>query len=234
MPRVFINNCSIEELMSVPGIGAKVADKILELREAKGDLELDDLNQVPYLRITQPLLDSLDFTSFENKEGMGSPYDRHRERVRSVDKLIGKWDGTGQGQVKERGKDMGTFDKVPLTGGKSYYNKQEGDWWQQANLPERLDDDYSEMESTFMERQTPGGVKYTSAPGQYPPPSVRRSRRDDLDWDSSSDERDRAYMQNVHIRDSDIRAGYAFPREPGLFHNGVLASGGGGGGGWLK
>ena len=41
MPRVFINNCSIEELMTVPGIGAKVADNILELREAKGDLELD-------------------------------------------------------------------------------------------------------------------------------------------------------------------------------------------------
>jgi hypothetical protein len=53
----------------------------LQLREAKGDLELDDLNQVPYLRITQPLLDCLDFTSFENKEGMGSLYDRHRERV---------------------------------------------------------------------------------------------------------------------------------------------------------
>ena len=176
--------------MSIPGIGAKVADKILELREAKGDLELDDLNQVPYLGITQPLLDCLDFTSFENKEGMGSLYDRRRERVRSVNNLIGKWDGTGQCQVKERGKDMGTFDKVPLTGGKSYYNKQEGDWWQQANLPERLDDDYSEME-----RQTPGGVKYTSAPGQYLPPSVRRTRRDDLDWDSSSDERDWAYMQ---------------------------------------
>jgi hypothetical protein len=62
------------ELMSIPGIGAKVADKILELREAKGDLELDDLNQVPYLGITQPLLDCLDFTSFENKEGMGSLY----------------------------------------------------------------------------------------------------------------------------------------------------------------
>ena len=36
-------------------------------------------------------------------------------------------------------------------------------------------------------------------------------------------------MQNVHIRDSDIRADYAFPREPGLFHSGVLAGGGGGG-----
>jgi hypothetical protein len=33
-------------------------------------------------------------------------------------------------------------------------------------------------------------------------------------------------MQNVHIRDSDIRADYAFPREPGLFHSGVLAGGG--------
>jgi hypothetical protein len=117
MPRIFINNCSIEELMSVPGIGAKVADKILELREAKGDLELDDLKQVPYLRITQRLLDCLDFTSFESKEGNGSLYDLHRERGRSGDKLIGKWDGTGQGQVKERGKDMGTFDKVPSTGG---------------------------------------------------------------------------------------------------------------------
>jgi hypothetical protein len=59
----------------------------------------------------------LDFTSFENKEGVGSLYDRHRERVRSVDRLMGKWDGTGQGQVKGRGKDMGSFDKVLLTGG---------------------------------------------------------------------------------------------------------------------
>jgi hypothetical protein len=55
-----------------------------------------------------------------------------------------------------------------LLTGKSFYNKQERDWLQQTNLFERLDDDYSEMESTFMERQTPGGVKYTSAPGQYP------------------------------------------------------------------
>jgi hypothetical protein len=55
--------------------------------------------QVPYLRISQPLLDCLDFTSFESKEGRGSLYDRHRERVRSVDKLIGKWDGTGQDEM---------------------------------------------------------------------------------------------------------------------------------------
>ena len=54
--------------MSVPGIGAKGADNILELRQANGDLELDDLNQVPYLRIKQPLLDCLDFTSLKIKK----------------------------------------------------------------------------------------------------------------------------------------------------------------------
>ena len=86
--------------MSLPGIGAKVADKILELRDAKGDLELDDLNQVPYLRLTPQLINCL-----------GSLYDRHRERVRSVDKLIRKWDGTGQGQATGRGKDRGQFDE---------------------------------------------------------------------------------------------------------------------------
>ena len=31
-------------------------------------------------------------------------------------------------------------------------------------------------------------------------------------------------MHDFHIRDSDIRAGYAFPRGPGLPHSGVLAS----------
>ena len=51
--------------MSLPGIRAKGADKILELREAKGDLELEDLNQVPYLRLTTQLINCLDFTSFE-------------------------------------------------------------------------------------------------------------------------------------------------------------------------
>jgi hypothetical protein len=30
-------------------------------------------------------------------------------------------------------------------------------------------------------------------------------------------------MHELHISDSDIHAGYAFPREPGLPHSGVLA-----------
>jgi DNA uptake protein ComE-like DNA-binding protein len=35
--------------MLLPGVGAKGADTILEMREAKGDLELEDLSHVPYL-----------------------------------------------------------------------------------------------------------------------------------------------------------------------------------------
>ena len=53
--------------MSLPRIGVKGADKILELREAKGDLELEDLNQVPYLRLTPQLIKCLDFTPFEDR-----------------------------------------------------------------------------------------------------------------------------------------------------------------------
>jgi hypothetical protein len=224
MTRVLINVCSIEELMSLPGIGAKGADKILELREAKGDLELEDLNQVPYLRLTTQLINCLDFTSFEDKEGLGSLYDRHRERVRSVDKLVEKWEGTGQGHAKGRWKDRGQFDRVPSTGGKFYHSKQEGDWWQQSHSPDSFEDEHSELDATFIERPTPGGYKSKSAPGQSKSPSVRRTRRDDFELESSSNERDRAYMHDLHVRDSDIRAGFAFPRGPGLPHSGVLAS----------
>jgi len=43
MSRVFINFCPIEELMSLPGVGVKVADKILEIRKVNGNLQLEDL-----------------------------------------------------------------------------------------------------------------------------------------------------------------------------------------------
>ena len=145
--------------MSLPGIGAKGVNKILELRDAKGDLELEDLNQVPYLRLTTQLINCLYFTSFEDKEGLGSLYDRHRERVRSVDQLVEKWEGTEPSHAKGRGKDWGQFDKVPSTGGKSYHRKQEGDWWQQSQSPERFEDEYSELDATFIERPTQGDIK---------------------------------------------------------------------------
>ena len=42
--------------MSLPGVGVMDADKILEMREAKEDLELAGLSHVPYLKLTPQLL----------------------------------------------------------------------------------------------------------------------------------------------------------------------------------
>jgi hypothetical protein len=115
-----INICSIEELMSLPGVGAKGADNILEMREAKGDLELEDLWHVPYLRLTPQLIKCLDVTPFEKGEGLGerrgSLDERHRERVRSVDQLVEEWEGTGPGLAPRMGKDWGQLSKVPSKG----------------------------------------------------------------------------------------------------------------------
>ena len=37
--------------MTLPGVGAKVADKILDIREANGNLQLEDLRHVPCICI---------------------------------------------------------------------------------------------------------------------------------------------------------------------------------------
>jgi hypothetical protein len=121
--------------MSLPGVGAKGADKILEMREVKGDLELEDLRFPPF-----------DGTLLSCPQSFPIP-------------------GAGSGPVPSH---------------------SSTNW------------------STLLTR------------------SLCRSSRDQLE--SSSDERDRAYMHDFQIRDSDIRAGYAFPRGPGLPHSGVLAS----------
>jgi hypothetical protein len=186
------------------------------MREAKGDLELEDLSHVPYLRLIPQLIKCLDFTPFEEREGLGerrgSLDERHRERVRSVDQLVEEWEWTGPGPAPGMGKDWGQLSKVPSKGGKSYQIKQAGKWWQQSQSRERFEDEYSELEAAFIDRPTPGGYEGRSSPGQSKSPSVRRTRRGDLELESSSDERDWAYMYDFQIIDSDIRAGYAFPR----------------------
>jgi hypothetical protein len=53
-------------------------------------------------------------------------------------------------------KDWGQLGKVPSKGGKSYHSKQEGDWWQQSQSSERLEDEYSELEAAFIETNPRG------------------------------------------------------------------------------
>ena len=98
----------------VPGVGAKGADKILEMRETKEDLELEELSQVSYLRLTPQLIKCLNFTPFEEGERRGSLDERNRERVRSVDQLVEEWEGTGPGLAPG----MGTTQQSPIKRGK--------------------------------------------------------------------------------------------------------------------
>ena len=114
------------------------------------------MSHVPYLRLTPPLIRCLYFTHFEEGERRGSLDERHRERVRSVDQLVEEWEGTGPGPLPVMGKDWGQLGKVPSKGGKSYQIKQEGEWWQRSQSPERFEDEYSELETAFTERPTPG------------------------------------------------------------------------------
>ena len=221
--------------MSLPGVGVKVADKILEMREAKGDLELEDLRHVPYIKLTPQLIRCLDFAPFEEGEGLGerrgSLDERHWERVRSFDQLVEEWEGTDPGLPQGMGKDWGQLGRVPSKGRKSYHLKQEGEWWQRSQSPERFEDEYDELDSAFTERPTPGGEdkgyfegsrgnKGGSAPGQSKSLSVRRTRRDDFELESSREEKDRAYMHDSHNRDTGMGAGYAFPRRQGPLHRG--------------
>ena len=99
--------------MALPGVGARGANQILEMREAKGDLELEDLSQ---------LIKCLYFTPFEEGEGLGerrgSLDERDRERVRSGDRLVGEWEGTVPGPAPRMGKDWEQPSKVPSKGGR--------------------------------------------------------------------------------------------------------------------
>ena len=56
--------------MSLPGVVVKVADKILEISEAQGNLQLEDLRHVPFLKLTPQLLRWLDCAPFQEGKGL--------------------------------------------------------------------------------------------------------------------------------------------------------------------
>jgi len=146
--------------------------------------------------------------------------------------LVEEWEGAGPGHPQGLGKDWGQLTRGPPKGEKPYQFKQEGEWWQRSQSPERFEDDYGELDSAFMEKQAPegedrgyfegpGGNQGESAPGQSKSPSVRRARRDDFVLDSSREERDREYVHDSQNRATGMGAGYASPRGQGPLHRRV-------------
>ena len=51
--------------MSLPGIGRQLCDSIMDIREAKGNITLDDLVCVKYLQVTEQLVAKLDFEPYQ-------------------------------------------------------------------------------------------------------------------------------------------------------------------------
>lgn len=62
--KVRINFCAPRELLNLKGVGRNICDAILDLRDSKGNLRLEDLALVKHLHVTQELLDRLDFEPY--------------------------------------------------------------------------------------------------------------------------------------------------------------------------
>ncbi|XP_067674737.1 uncharacterized protein [Haliotis asinina] len=61
MPPVYINICSEDELRLIPGIGMKLARKIVQLRETQGVLTEEDFRKLPSIRNPEEALRAISF-----------------------------------------------------------------------------------------------------------------------------------------------------------------------------
>ena len=64
MPKVLINYCSARELLDITGIGQASVDRIMDLRGERGDLSVADLKEIPHLKVTEEMVDRIDFSPF--------------------------------------------------------------------------------------------------------------------------------------------------------------------------
>lgn len=95
--KLFMNQCRYQNLLTLPGVGRRVADRIREILTNKGFIIEEDLATIPYLRITRALIDSIDISllsdetmneNFGCDKGEGSRvYQEHYERVKRLDNL---------------------------------------------------------------------------------------------------------------------------------------------------
>ncbi len=63
MPKVFVNLCSIDELLSLPGVGQTIANFMMALRHGGATLNEHMLRSMPSLKVTQELLNRIDFST---------------------------------------------------------------------------------------------------------------------------------------------------------------------------
>ena len=60
--KVKINECGFDALLDLPGVGPKIAGQIIEERDHNRFTCIEDLQSIPRLRITNQLIDMVDFS----------------------------------------------------------------------------------------------------------------------------------------------------------------------------
>ena len=76
MDRVKINCCEFDNLLSLPGVGHRIARQIWELREERDNLRFADLGEIPYLRIGDAFMEMVDFSTRGKGDGDTESIDR--------------------------------------------------------------------------------------------------------------------------------------------------------------
>ena len=92
MSRLLDNQCSYEDLLQLPGVGPKIAEQIMVMREVEGYIREEDLFRLTRLRVTPALLEMLDFNPDDTEDGpwvRGNQEDQgHQDMVRRVNDLV--------------------------------------------------------------------------------------------------------------------------------------------------
>ena len=60
--KVPINSCGFEQLLTLPGVGPKIANSIMNLRDTGMSIDFETLCVLPWLRVTPDLIALIDFS----------------------------------------------------------------------------------------------------------------------------------------------------------------------------
>lgn len=208
--KVPINYCSFDDLLDLPGVGKAIASKIMDLRDIRGSLEPDDLIYIPRLRVSETLLDLIDFTPYKVEPPLTEEEIEHQEKLRRVDALVRSRSGsnefktlssTGFGQpptpptVRRR---SGSYSRSPSPHEEEEWSEEEGDLDSAFYAPATPKDSRGSSEHGLFGREIAQKLNFDETPYPQQPDGqnrytrsqrrtdrdkspLRRSRRDNFD-----------------------------------------------------
>lgn len=172
---IFINFCEKRDLLQIPGIGDRLADKILEVRHVMGNITEDVFLEIPYLRVTKTMLNMLNFSPRYE-----TPMDSQKGVITSSQKADDEYGQQARPQMKAKYQDhqpvYKSYQEPVGAGGSMGYGYQ--------NNPEQEQDYYRPQYSSHQQRMAPPNLMqphggYKMEPDTYRPQRYG-GRNDDL------------------------------------------------------